>query len=58
LEATKQEEERREKPKPEEREGMPQHQHCPPEKRREDQALIDMVLLHLQVERAAIVDII
>jgi hypothetical protein len=24
---------RRKKPKPEEQEGMPQHQHCPPEKR-------------------------
>jgi hypothetical protein len=29
-------EERRKKPKPEEHEGMPQHQHCPPEKRRGD----------------------
>jgi hypothetical protein len=25
-----------EKTKPEEQEGMPQHQHCPPEKRRGD----------------------
>jgi hypothetical protein len=24
---------RRKKPKPEEQDGMPQHQHCPPEKR-------------------------
>jgi hypothetical protein len=29
-------EERREKPKPEEQEGMPQHRHCPPAKRRGD----------------------
>jgi hypothetical protein len=29
-------EERRKKPKPEEQEGMPQHQHCPLEKRRGD----------------------
>jgi hypothetical protein len=33
VEATKQKEERRKKPKPEEQEGMPQRQHCPPEKR-------------------------
>jgi hypothetical protein len=32
----KKKEERREKPKPKEHEGMPQHQHCPPEKRRGD----------------------
>jgi hypothetical protein len=34
VEATKQDEENREKPKPEEQEGMPQRRHCPPEKRR------------------------
>jgi hypothetical protein len=33
---SKKKEERRKKPKPEEQEGMPQHQHCPPEKRRGD----------------------
>jgi hypothetical protein len=27
---------RRKKPTPEEQEGMPQHQHCPPERRRAD----------------------
>jgi hypothetical protein len=36
VEATKQNEEKRKKPKPGEQEGMPQHQHCPPEKRRRD----------------------
>jgi hypothetical protein len=36
VEATKQKEEKRKKPKPEKQEGMPQHQHCPPEKRRGD----------------------
>jgi hypothetical protein len=38
VEATKQEKkgERKKKPKPEEQEGMPQHQRCPPEKRRGD----------------------
>jgi hypothetical protein len=36
VEATKQKEEKRKKPKPEEQEGMPQGQHCPPEKRRGD----------------------
>jgi hypothetical protein len=30
VEATKEKEEKREKPKPEEQEGMPQRQHCPP----------------------------
>jgi hypothetical protein len=30
----KKKDERKKKPKPEEQEGMPQHQHCPPEKRR------------------------
>jgi hypothetical protein len=30
--ATKQKAEKRGKPKPEEQEGMPQHQHCPPAK--------------------------
>jgi uncharacterized membrane protein (DUF106 family) len=34
VEATKQKDETRKKPMPEEQEGMPQHQHCPPEKRR------------------------
>jgi hypothetical protein len=34
--ATKQKEEKRKKPEPEEQEGMPQRQHCPPEKRPED----------------------
>jgi hypothetical protein len=33
VEATKQKEERRKKPEPEEQEGMPQHQHCPSAKR-------------------------
>jgi hypothetical protein len=37
VEATKQKEEKRKKPKPEEQEGMPQH--CPPEKRRGDRNL-------------------
>jgi hypothetical protein len=32
VEATKQKEEKRKKRKPEEQEGMPQHQHCPPAK--------------------------
>jgi hypothetical protein len=37
AETTKQNKElKREKPKPEEQEGMQQHQHCPPAKRRED----------------------
>jgi hypothetical protein len=36
VEATQQKEENREKPKPEDKEGMPQRQHCPPEKRRGD----------------------
>jgi hypothetical protein len=36
VEATKQKEEKREKSKPEEHEGMPQSQHYPPEKRRGD----------------------
>jgi hypothetical protein len=36
VEATKQKEEKREKPKPEEQEGMPQSQHCPSEERRGD----------------------
>jgi hypothetical protein len=36
VEATKQKEEKRKKPKPEEQEGMPQRQHCPPEKCRGD----------------------
>jgi hypothetical protein len=35
VEATKQKEEKREKPKPEEQESMPQRRHCPPEKRRD-----------------------
>jgi hypothetical protein len=30
LEATKQKEEKRKNPEPEEQEGMPQRQHCPP----------------------------
>jgi phage regulator Rha-like protein len=34
VEATKQKEEKRKNPKPEEQEGMQQHQHCPPEERR------------------------
>jgi hypothetical protein len=33
MEASKQKEEKRKKPKPEEHEGMPQRRHCPPEKR-------------------------
>jgi hypothetical protein len=36
AETTKQKEEKRKKPKPEELEGMPQHQHCPLAKRRGD----------------------
>jgi hypothetical protein len=36
VEATKQKEEKKKYPKPEEQEGMPQRQHCPPEKRRGD----------------------
>jgi hypothetical protein len=37
VEASKQKEEKRKKPKPEEQEGIPQRQHCPPEKcRRKD----------------------
>jgi hypothetical protein len=37
VEATKQKEEKKiKKIKPEEHEGMPQRQHCPPEKRRGD----------------------
>jgi hypothetical protein len=38
VEATKQNEEKRKKPKPEEHEGMPQHHHCPPAKRRGDRS--------------------
>jgi hypothetical protein len=34
VQATKQKEKKRKNPKPEEKEGMPQRQHCPPEKRR------------------------
>jgi hypothetical protein len=34
VEATKQKEEKRKKPKPEEQEGMPHRQHCPFEKHR------------------------
>jgi hypothetical protein len=34
VEATKQKEEKRKKPKPEEHQGMPQRRHCPLEKRR------------------------
>jgi hypothetical protein len=36
AEATKQKEEKRKEPKPEEHEGMPQHQHCPLAKLRGD----------------------
>jgi hypothetical protein len=37
VEATKQKKKkRRKKPKPKEQEGMPQHQQCPPDKRRGD----------------------
>jgi hypothetical protein len=36
VEVTKQNEEKRKKPKPEEQEGKPQRQRCPPEKRRGD----------------------
>jgi hypothetical protein len=39
LETTKQNRKKEEKPhtpKPEEEEGVPQHQHCPPAKHRED----------------------
>jgi hypothetical protein len=36
AETTKQQEEERKKSKPEEREGMPQYQHCPHEKRHGD----------------------
>jgi hypothetical protein len=43
MEATKQKEEKRGKPKPEEQEGMPQRHHCPLEKRRGD----SVVTFHL-----------
>jgi hypothetical protein len=36
CEATKPKEEKRKKPKPEEQDGMPQREHCPPAKRRVD----------------------
>jgi hypothetical protein len=36
VEATKQKEGKRKKPKPEEHEGVPQHEHCPRAKRRGD----------------------
>jgi hypothetical protein len=36
VEATKQREEKRKKPKYDGQEGMPQRQHCPPAKRRGD----------------------
>jgi hypothetical protein len=36
MEATKQKEEKRITPKPEEQEGMPRRKHCPPAKRRGD----------------------
>jgi hypothetical protein len=36
VETTKQKDERRKQPKPEELEGMPQHQFCPHAMRRED----------------------
>jgi hypothetical protein len=36
VETTKQKEEKRKQPEPEEKEGMPQHRHCPPAKRRGD----------------------
>jgi hypothetical protein len=36
IETTNQKKKRGEKTQPEEQEGMPQHQHCPPAKRRED----------------------
>jgi hypothetical protein len=39
VEATKQKEDKRKKPKPEKHEVMPQHQHCPPKKRRGDRNL-------------------
>jgi hypothetical protein len=39
METTKQKEEKREKPKPKEQEGMPQRQHCPPAKRRGNRSL-------------------
>jgi hypothetical protein len=39
VEATKQKEEKRKKPKPEEQEGMPHRQHCPLEWRRGDKNL-------------------
>jgi hypothetical protein len=38
LTATKEREETRKKPKPEEHEGMPKRQHCPLEKRRGDRS--------------------
>jgi hypothetical protein len=41
VEATQQKEERRGKPKPEEQEGMPQHQHRLPPKRREKKNCIE-----------------
>jgi hypothetical protein len=36
VETTRQKEEKRKNYKPEEQEGMPQRQHCPPTKRRGD----------------------
>jgi hypothetical protein len=36
VETTKQEEESKNKPKPEQHEGMPQHEHCPLARRSED----------------------
>jgi hypothetical protein len=36
AQATKQKAEKTKKPEPEEQKGMPQRQHCPPEKRRGD----------------------
>jgi hypothetical protein len=36
VETTRQREEKRKQPKPEEQEGMPHHQHCPHAKRRGD----------------------
>jgi hypothetical protein len=36
VEATKQKEGKKKKPNPKEQEGMPQHRHRPPEKRRGD----------------------
>jgi hypothetical protein len=41
MKTATQKEEKRKKPKPEEQEGMPKRQHCPPAKRRGDRSLLE-----------------